>query len=202
MLVLALDTSATFVSVALLNEKQVFAIAEEEMERGQAEALMPMIEGIMAQAHKKMSDIDAVAVTVGPGSFTGVRIGLAAARAFGLALNVPVYGVTCFEAWSYHLGRNCKVILDSKRDDYFVQTFDEMDNAVDDPSIQSAEQLKTQLPFAAIGTGALTLSDEIGCEVIYKISPIAIAVGKIALSRCDNPLPATPLYMREADVTI
>ena len=202
MLVLALDTSATFVSVALLNEKQVFAFAEEEMERGQAEALMPMIDGVMAQARKEMSQIDAIAVTVGPGSFTGVRIGLAAARAFGLALKVPVYGVTCFEAWAYHLGRSCKVILDSKRDDYFVQTFDNQDNATDIPSIQSAENLKTQLPFAAIGTGALSLSDEIGCEVIYKISPIAVAVGRIALSRADNPMPPTPLYMRDADVTI
>ena len=202
MLILALDTSATFVSVALLNEKQVFAIAEEEMERGQAEALMPMIDGVMAQAHKKMSDIDAIAVTVGPGSFTGVRIGLAAARAFGLALNVPVYGVTCFEAWSYHLGQNCKVVLDSKRDDYFVQTFDANDNAMDEPSIQSFEQLKEQLPFAAVGTGALALSDQIGCDVIYKISPIAVAVGRIALSRCDNPMSPTPLYMREADVTV
>ena len=172
------------------------------MERGQAEALMPMIDGIMSLAHKKMSDVDAIAVTVGPGSFTGVRIGLAAARAFGLALNIPVYGVTCFEAWSYHLGRSCKVVLDSKRDDYFVQSFDANDNAIDEPSIQSAEQLKEQLPFAAIGTGAFALCDEIGCDVIYKISPIAVAVGRIALARVENAMSPTPLYMRDADVTI
>ncbi len=202
MLVLALDTSANFVSIALLNETNVLAMSEEEMERGQAEALMPMIENVLQQAHKTMADIQAIAVTVGPGSFTGVRIGLAAARAFGLALNVPVYGVTCFEAWAFGLARACAVVLDSKRDDYFVQRFDEKGMPITQPAILSADALKEKMPFAAIGTGALALSDEIGCEVIFKISPIAVAVGRIALSRMEKPLPPNPMYMRDADVTL
>ncbi|MBE6450083.1 MAG: tRNA (adenosine(37)-N6)-threonylcarbamoyltransferase complex dimerization subunit type 1 TsaB [Alphaproteobacteria bacterium] len=202
MLVLSLDTSANFVSVAVLDEVRVFAVTEEEMQRGQAEALIPMIKGVVEQAHKQMSDIDAIAVTVGPGSFTGVRIGLAAARAFGLALNVPVFGVTCFEAWSYHLGQPATVVLDSKRDDYFIQSFDVSGLVLDEPSIKNTEQLKELLPFNAVGTGALKLAEEIGCNVIYKISPISIAIGRIALARLNNPMPPEPLYMRPADVTI
>ena len=149
-----------------------------------------------------MADIQGIAVTVGPGSFTGVRIGLAAARAFGLALGIPVFGVTCFEVWAYHLGRACKVVLDSKRDDYFVQSFDENGKAIDEPAIQSAEKLKSELPFIAVGTGAQALSEEIGCEEVVKISPIAVAAARIALSRLDNPMPPKPLYMRDADVTV
>lgn len=202
MLILALDTSANFVSIALLDESRVLAIAEEEMERGQAEALMPMIQNVMQQAHKTMQDVQGIAVTVGPGSFTGVRIGLATARAFGLALHIPVYGVTCFEAWAYHLGRPCTVVLDSKRDDYFVQSFDGEDKPLNLPAIKSSAQLKTEMPFEAIGTGAETLSDEIGCKTIFKLSPIALAAGRIALSRLNKPLPPEPFYMRDADVTL
>ena len=202
MLLLSLDTSANYVSVALVSEVRTFAFLEEEMERGQAESLMPMIENVLQKAHKTMADIQGIAVTVGPGSFTGVRIGLAAARAFGLALGVPVYGVTCFEVWAYHLGRACKVVLDSKRDDYFVQSFDNDGRATDEPSIQSTEKLKSELPFVAVGTGAQALSEEIGCEAVIKISPIAVAAARIALSRLDNPMPPKPLYMRDADVTV
>ena len=202
MLLLSLDTSANYVSVALVSEVRTFAYTEEEMERGQAESLMPMIENVLQKAQKTMADIQGIAVTVGPGSFTGVRIGLAAARAFGLALGIPVFGVTCFEVWAYHLGRACKVVLDSKRDDYFVQSFDENGKAIDEPAIQSAEKLKSELPFIAVGTGAQALSEEIGCEEVVKISPIAVAAARIALSRLDNPMPPKPLYMRDADVTV
>jgi tRNA threonylcarbamoyladenosine biosynthesis protein TsaB len=202
MLILALDTSANFVSIALLDEVKVLAVEEEEMQRGQAETLMPMIKGVLEQAHQQMSDVDGIAVTVGPGSFTGVRIGLAAARAFGLALNIPVFGVTCFEAWSYRLEQSVTVVLDSKRDDYFVQSFDVSGVALDAPSIKNTQQLKEMLPFNAVGTGALKLNEEIGCKVVYRISPISIAVGRIALSRLNNPVLPEPLYMRPADVTI
>ncbi|MBR6327331.1 MAG: tRNA (adenosine(37)-N6)-threonylcarbamoyltransferase complex dimerization subunit type 1 TsaB, partial [Alphaproteobacteria bacterium] len=73
MLLLSLDTSANFVSVALVDETRTFAYLEEEMERGQAESLMPMTENVLKKAQKTMADIDGVAVTIGPGSFTGVR---------------------------------------------------------------------------------------------------------------------------------
>ena len=64
------------------------------------------------------------------------------------------------------------------------------------------EDLKQKLPFSAVGTAALSLAEEIGCEVLYKISPISVAVGRIALSRLGNPLLPNPLYMRDADVTL
>lgn len=202
MLILALDTSDSFVSVALLDETRVYAFVEENMERGQAEALIPKVQYVLEQSHKTTREIQGIAVSTGPGSFTGVRIGLACARALGLALNIPVYGVTCFEAWSYHIGRPVKVVLDTKRDDFFVQSFDKDGYATDNPAILTAKQLAAVLPFAAVGTGSDRLSAQIGCDNIVKISPTSVAIGRIALSRLDEPKPAIPLYMRDADVTV
>ena len=202
MKILAIDTSSDFISLAVLEDNQALGFVEEQMQRGQAEMLMPMIDALLKKQNLKMKNIEAIAATVGPGSFTGVRIGLATARAFGLALNIPVWGVTCFEAWAFHTAKPCKVVLDSKRDDYFVQAFDAAGKAQSTPALMSTEALKAQLPFAAIGTAADALHDEIGCEVLQKSLPLAAAVGQIAFARKATPVPPEPVYLREADVTI
>ena len=148
------------------------------------------------------NQVDTIMVVNGPGSFTGVRIGIATARAIAMALNIPVYGVTNFEAYSYSLTKPVTVVLDSKRDDYFVQKFDANGLALGSPKIATAKQLKRSLPFVAVGSGANKLAGEIGCKVLNKISPTAVSVGRVALTRLDHPMPASPLYLREADVTV
>ena len=202
MLLLALDTSASLVSVALLMGKRNVRFCEQEMERGQGEALIPMIQELFESARLNIKDLTGVAVAVGPGSFTGVRIGIATARAIAMALDIPVYGVTNFEAYSYSILKPITVVLDSKRDDYFVQKFDGNGTAVDVPKIATAKQMKKALPFTAVGSGANKLAGEIGCKVLNKISPTAVSVGRVALERLDHPMPASPLYLREADVTL
>lgn len=202
MLMFALDTSSALVSVALLGDNKKVFFKQQVLERGQGEVLFPMIQELLKSSDQYMMDLTGVAVAVGPGSFTGVRIALATARAIGLALNVPVYGVTNFEAVSFGLLKPVTVVLDSKRGDYFVQRFDEMGQSVDMPHIETEEQLKKTLPFTAAGDGALTLTKKIGCKVIDKISPSAVSVGRVALSRMDHPMPAVPLYLRDADVTV
>ena len=202
MLLLAIDTSASLVSVALLMGKRNVRFCEQEMERGQGEALIPMIQELFESARLNIKDLTGVAVAVGPGSFTGVRIGIATARAIAMALDIPVYGVTNFEAYSYSILKPITVVLDSKRDDYFVQKFDGNGTAVDVPKIATAKQMKKALPFTAVGSGANKLAGEIGCKVLNKISPTAVSVGRVALERLDHPMPASPLYLREADVTL
>ena len=202
MLLLAIDTSSSFVSVALLMNHRNVHFLEKEMEHGQGEALIPMIQELFKSTHLTMNDLTGVAVAVGPGSFTGVRIGIATARAIGMALNIPVYGVTNFEAYSYSLLKPVTVVLDSKRDDYFVQKFDTNGVALDKPHIASSKELKKSLPFVAVGSGASKLAEEIECKVLNKISPTAVSVGRVAMTRLECPLPATPLYLREADVTV
>lgn len=98
MIVLGIDTSLDACSVAVVNDGQTLAHIHEPMTRGQAERLAPMAREAMMQAGLAFNRIDRVAVTTGPGSFTGVRIGLSFARALALALGKPCIGVSTLEA--------------------------------------------------------------------------------------------------------
>ncbi len=202
MLLLAIDTSAAYVSVALLTSEQTVCYDHQTMERGQGEALIGAIERLFAATSYRLSDLTGVAVAVGPGSFTGVRVGLACARGLALALNIPVVGVDNFEAWAYGLGQAAHVVLDTKRGDYYVQSFDASGAPVDEAGVFSADFLRQKLPFTAVGDGARLLQNEIGCAVLENLSPAAVNVGRIALSRMNRPRAADPFYLREADVTV
>lgn len=201
MVLLAIDTSNRTLSVALLTENGNIFSQEQQMERGQGEALIPLIQKLLDKAHEKVENLNAIAVAIGPGSFTGVRIGLACAKAFGLALNIPVWGVTNLEAEAHEINVSVTVVLDSKRGDYFVQHFNK-GKATDKPHIETTDELKKSLPFTAVGDSAQELADAIGCQVIEHKDPIAVAVAKIAMLRKDKPLTAQPLYLRQADVTV
>ena len=98
MIVLAIDTACSACSAALARDGVVVAARSEAMARGHAEALMPMVQAVMAEARIAWADLELVAVTNGPGSFTGLRTGLAAARGIALAQGIPVAGVTTLEA--------------------------------------------------------------------------------------------------------
>ena len=131
MLILAFDTTVAACSVALWRDGETLASAREAMAQGQAEALMPMIVAVMAEAGMAYADLDRIAVTVGPGSFTGVRVGLAAARGLGLAAGKPVLGVLTTEALAGAVsadersdGTRVLAAVDTKRGDLYVQMFD------------------------------------------------------------------------------
>lgn len=98
MIVLAIDTALDACSVALVRDEQTLAHLSEPMTRGQAERLAPMVRDAAAQAAVAFADVDRVAVTTGPGSFTGVRVGLSFARALALAIGRPCIGVSTLEA--------------------------------------------------------------------------------------------------------
>ncbi|UCH76220.1 MAG: tRNA (adenosine(37)-N6)-threonylcarbamoyltransferase complex dimerization subunit type 1 TsaB [Rhodospirillales bacterium] len=127
MTLLALDCATNACSAALWRGGAVGACRYQEMRRGHAESLMPMVRSIMDEAKLEFGDLEAIAVTVGPGAFTGIRIGLAAARGFALAADLPVIGVTTLEAVAAanRIGNGLLLVaLDSKRDDIYVQLFD------------------------------------------------------------------------------
>lgn len=201
MILLSIDTSAAYVSIALLSQDKVLANRFEPMERGQGEALIPMIQELLKTADVSVRDLSAVAVAVGPGSFTGVRVGLSAARAIALALSIPVMGVSNFESVAFGLSKPLMVLLDTKRGDYYAQFFN-ADGTVSEPNIQTNESLKQYLPFTAAGDGAILAQQEIACSVINNSLESAVCVGKVALSRLDNPMPAEPFYLRGADVSV
>ena len=106
---------------------------------GQAEALLPLIDDVVREAGLTASGLDIVAVTTGPGSFTGIRVGIAAALGIALAADLPLIGVTSFEAVvetvpsEARAGRHLLVALESRRADLYVQFFDPTDNRSSSP---------------------------------------------------------------------
>lgn len=201
MLLLAFATSSNSVSAAVLDGGAVMAYEWTPMERGQGEALIPMIDRLMNTLNLKMKNLDAIAVAVGPGSFTGVRVALSTARALGLALKKPVWGVSDFEIYAFGLGKPVTVVLDTKRGDYYTQDFDVAGKPVGKPGVESPDQLACKKDLLASGDGAKMLSAQIGCPILNHSHAPAICVGKIALTRVDKPLPAEPIYLRDAEVT-
>ena len=96
-LILAFDTSAAHCAAALLSGDTVIAQTFEDMKKGQAERLMFLLQDVLDQHNLSYTDLDAIAVGVGPGNFTGIRIGVSAARGLALGLGIPAYGVNGFD---------------------------------------------------------------------------------------------------------
>jgi tRNA threonylcarbamoyl adenosine modification protein YeaZ len=128
MIILAFDTAVTGCSVVCLDSETGASVLRSVMtERGQAEMLLPLIQEVVTEAGFQMTDIDRIAVTQGPGSFTGVRIGLAAARALGLALDCPVIGFSTLHILAKEAdpAPSILALIDTKRNDFYGQIFDE-----------------------------------------------------------------------------
>lgn len=118
MLTLAIDTAGRGCAVALVRNEAVLADVMEQMERGQDSRLLPLIQDVLRNAQLSFAAVQRIAVTRGPGSFTGLRLGLAAAQGLGLALDIPVLGMG--RLWIYrHLFPSCLVVIDSKRQELF-----------------------------------------------------------------------------------
>jgi tRNA threonylcarbamoyladenosine biosynthesis protein TsaB len=130
MRILAIDTALPAVSACVLDssDKTPIAIESMAMTRGHAEAIMPLIERVMAATPGGFASLDRVAVTIGPGSFTGIRVGLAAARAIGLAIGKPVIGVSTLSAFAAPLiltrdERPILACIDARHGQSYVQLF-------------------------------------------------------------------------------
>lgn len=131
MRILAFDTAGNGCSACVWQDGTVLAQARLGMERGQAEALVPLLSGLLEQAGLDWPQLDRLAVTVGPGSFTGVRVGLATARALALATGLPVTGVTTLDLFATAAQTMMTdpqgvllALIDARRDDLYCQAFD------------------------------------------------------------------------------
>lgn len=121
---LLIDTAAPRLALALLRDGDRVETLVEDMATGQAERLFPALDELLTHAGIAYSNLTRIAVTTGPGSFTGLRIGLSAARGLGLALNIPVLGIPSLVALS--LNAQCDpvaVLLDAKRGEAYFQSF-------------------------------------------------------------------------------
>ncbi|WP_074765262.1 tRNA (adenosine(37)-N6)-threonylcarbamoyltransferase complex dimerization subunit type 1 TsaB [Magnetospirillum fulvum] len=212
--VLAIDTSTSACSAALLRNGQVVAHRLTVMSRGQSEALMPMIKAVLDESGLTVAGLDLLAVTVGPGAFTGLRIGLAAARGFALAAGLPLAGVPTPLAVAAAIpesereGRTVVVALESRRDDPWVQLFRA------DLTPLSAVEALSPAALAPRLTGPVLVAGDAAARILAAIPgavaasspgwPDAAIVARVGedLWREGRALPAEPLYLRAPDVTL
>ncbi|MGB1547654.1 MAG: tRNA (adenosine(37)-N6)-threonylcarbamoyltransferase complex dimerization subunit type 1 TsaB [Alphaproteobacteria bacterium] len=173
MKILAFDTAARACSAALLEEDHVLATRLLEMERGQAEALLGLIDAVLAEAGATYAELDRLATTLGPGSFTGLRVGLAAVRALALAGGLPVVGVTTFEAVAHGVPPGERgesrllVALDTKRGDLYVQLFDATLAPLTEGEVRTPSAcagFAEEGPLLIAGDGAPLLNETFGAK--------------------------------------
>lgn len=162
MRILALDTALLACSAAFWVDGVVIAKRFAPMERGHAEQLLPMVETVRREAGQTYGDVDFLAVTVGPGTFTGVRIGLAAARGLALAAARPLVGVTTLAAVAEGARSEIRdaepilAVLDARRGEVYAQAFDSQGAPVTDPAAIATDEILSVVPGAtglAVGTG-------------------------------------------------
>ena len=208
---LGLDCSAGAVSCAVLSHNVALAERSRPLARGHGEAIMGELAAVMADAGLGFERLDAIAVTEGPGSFTGIRVGLAAAHGLGLALGIPVLGVSCFEAIASATptdGAALMIVIDSRRTELFVQSFDSAGAPLGEPFLATAAELIDHLPPGrVIVTGdAAQAIDALPERALLRPCgpPSAATVARLATARhlSGSLQAATPLYIRAPDAIV
>ena len=145
---LAIDTAAPRLQLALLREDRIETLVED-MATGQAERLFPALAELMQRTGTVYADLTRIAVTTGPGSFTGLRIGLSAARGLGLALNIPVLGISSLLALSLGHAGPLGVLLDARRGEAYVQVFSGPAAPAGLPALLPMEEARALIPAGA-----------------------------------------------------
>lgn len=198
-LILAFDTSVAHCAVVLLAGERVMVARAEAMAKGQAERLMPLLAEVLAEGGIGWRDLDALAVGVGPGNFTGVRIAVAAARGLALALQVPAIGVSALEAAAHGLARPLAVVEDARRGEVFLQVFTAEGAEV--AQVCALADLPPLLGGLALaGSAAAQVAALTGGAVLVPLCDPVEAIARIARSRIGQPQPRpAPFYLRGAD---
>jgi tRNA threonylcarbamoyladenosine biosynthesis protein TsaB len=200
-LVLGFDTSAGHCAVALLAGSTVIGAQHVAMIKGQAEALMPMIETVMARAQADLNDLTAIGVGIGPGNFTGVRISVSAARGLALALGIPAVGVSLLEALREGHDGPALCSVDARRDQLYLQRF--APGADRGPVLTAFDDIDAgwALPgLTCLGNRASDLAAKLRATARPAPENPVAAIARIAARRFGQhpPRPA-PLYLRAAD---
>jgi len=205
---LAVDTALGACSVAVLDGDAVLAHQFVEMTRGHAEALAPMVDETMRRSGIGFAALDRLAVTTGPGTFTGQRVGLAFMRGLRVGLKKPLIGVTTLEAMAAATERNrAAAIHDAKRDEAYLLLRENGATILEPTVMPFADAIARIRAFGACalcGTGAAMAGDTLGAEfaVTDIRQPDALWVARLASTR--PVLDAAPalLYLRAPDAKL
>lgn len=215
MLILAIDTALDACAAAVLDTDAGEFLAQESqlMKRGHAEALMPMIARVMQSANLAFASLDRIAVTVGPGSFTGLRVGISAARGLALAAKRPAVGLTTLSAYAAAIvsqNRPAPVIsaIDARHDHVYFQIVAGDGSQLVRPCVAPIDEAIAASQFGAphlVGNAASILADrwpEDGPQPIAVDAQPAPDIGWVAwLGAAADPgaTPARPFYLKAPD---
>ena len=227
MSILSIDTSSQVSSVAVLSAERVAAEISMQGALTHSETLMPHIETALGMARVEKSELEGIAVSIGPGSFTGLRIGLASAKMMAYALHIPLIAVPTLEALAHHYiceGVRLVPMMDAQKGNIYAQEF--MWEAGLDGlhlrekhalsilpltevivGLENAEQPVILLGDAMQKKTTLALPANVRLASIHARMPRAACVGLAALTRLargeiDDPVTAVPLYLRRSEAEV
>ena len=215
MLILAIDTALDACAAGVLDTEAGELIAQESqaMKRGHAEALMPLIGRVVAASGTAFTSLSRIAVTTGPGSFTGLRVGLSAARGIALAANIPVVGVTTLAAYAAPIvSQNAEYpvvsAIDARHDHVYLQVVSGNGSALVRPRVAPMEEALNTWQFGApvlVGNAAGLLAERWPSHAVPPVTvdmqpaPGISWVGWLGAAVSPNTAPARPFYLRAPD---
>ena len=215
MRILAIDTSCGAASVAVVESGRVepLAVFSRPMERGHAEALAPMVEDAAGSMEGGLASLGRIAVTTGPGSFTGIRVGVALARGMGMALGLPVVGVSTLMAFAAQLLAAPRqgviaAAVDARHGSVYFQLFEPSGRPLGPPRCDALRECVRQIgegPALLAGNAAgLVAAEAHRAGLPYDLelatdAPDIIAVARMGLVLDPAANPARPLYVKPPD---
>jgi tRNA threonylcarbamoyl adenosine modification protein YeaZ len=213
MRVLAIDTALEACAAAVLDPELGVVRETLPMARGHAEALMPLLARVMGEVKSGFAAIDRVAVTTGPGSFTGLRVGISAARGIALATGKPAYGITTLAAFAApHIAADdslpVAVAIDARHQHVYLQIFGAGGRSIIAPriaSIRDAVRLAAGGSMRLAGTGAVMVADAWPASepaprlIDEQRAPDIAWVARLGAAATGQPSVPKPLYLRAPD---
>jgi len=220
MKILALDSSGLVASVAIVTEEAVLAEYTVNFKKTHSQTLLPMLDEIVRMIELDLSQVEAIAVTSGPGSFTGLRIGSATAKGLGLALKKPIIAVPTLDGLAYNLYGTDKLIcpmMDARRNQVYTGIYEFKGNELTSVLPQSAIEVQELLDkINELGREVIYLGDgtaiykeiiEQQTRVKYEFAPVhmnrqrAGAIGALALiyyknNKIESATDHEPIYLR------
>jgi tRNA threonylcarbamoyladenosine biosynthesis protein TsaB len=199
-LVLGFDTATPAVSAALHDGTRIVGSALTVDARRQGELLAPMIEKVMADAGVDRAGLTAVAVGVGPGPYTGLRVGLVTARVLGSVLGIPVHGVCTLDIVAAEAapGREFLVATDARRKEVYWARYDAEGHRVEGPLVGPAAEIPGARELPVAGAGGALYPAAFG-ELLEPAHPDARTLCDIVAHNPTEPMPPEPLYLRRPD---
>ena len=215
MRVLAIDTALAACSAAVLDTEYGGIVASESlpMQRGHAEALLPLLQRVMQQAGFGFADIDRIAVTTGPGSFTGLRVGIAAARGLALAAKKPAVGLSTLSAYAApHIASDERfpvvAAIDARHNHVYLQVFAAGGSLIVAPrlvplreAVKAAAETSSFIAGSAaqLVAAGLTADDPVPVAVDASTAPDIAWVARMGAVVPEEQAPLKPQYLRAPD---